>query len=74
MTDEFGVTINLVHRAQNGDGEALDRLIGRYYERVRRIVRLRLGPRLRGRSGPAACGKRTPTPLGVEATIGRSSG
>jgi RNA polymerase sigma-70 factor (ECF subfamily) len=42
-------TIELVRAAQGGDRQALDRLITRYYERVRRIVRVRLGARLRGR-------------------------
>lgn len=42
-------SIDLVHRAQGGDREALERLIARYYERVRPIVRARVGPRLRTR-------------------------
>jgi len=42
-------TIDLVHRAQAGDRAALQSLVERYYERVRRIVRLRLGPALRTR-------------------------
>jgi RNA polymerase sigma-70 factor (subfamily 1) len=37
----------LVQRAQRGDEHALNRLCERYYERVRRIVRLRLGRELR---------------------------
>ncbi len=41
-------SIQLVQQAQQGDREALDRLFARYYERVRGIVRIRLGPRLRG--------------------------
>jgi RNA polymerase sigma-70 factor (subfamily 1) len=44
-------TIDLVHRAHAGDREALNELFARYYERVRRIVRLRLGPALRARMG-----------------------
>jgi RNA polymerase sigma-70 factor (subfamily 1) len=40
-------SIELVQRAQDGDAVALDRLFERYYERVRRIVRLRMGRELR---------------------------
>jgi len=47
--DPLGRTRELVDRAQHGDAEALERLLERYYERVRRIVRVRLGPRLRVR-------------------------
>ena len=42
-------TWNLVHRAQGGDGDALDRLFARYYDRVRRSVRARVSDRLRAR-------------------------
>lgn len=45
--DPFSQSIDLVRRAQGGDDQALDDLIGRYYDRVRRIVRLRLGRSLR---------------------------
>jgi len=48
-TEDFEQTIALVGRAQGGDGAALDELFARYYERVRRIVGLRLGAALRGR-------------------------
>src|SRR5262245_13192000 len=40
-------TIELVKRAQAGDQGALDRLVARYYPRVLKIVRLRMGGRLR---------------------------
>lgn len=40
-------TIVLVRAAQGGDRQALERLLARYQEPVRRIVRLRLGPGLR---------------------------
>jgi RNA polymerase sigma-70 factor (ECF subfamily) len=48
-TPEADITrsIELVNRAQDGDDEALNQLFDRYYERVRRIVRLRLGRKLR---------------------------
>lgn len=42
-------TLVLVRDAQGGDKEALNRLLERYYERVRRIVRLRLGPKIRSK-------------------------
>jgi RNA polymerase sigma-70 factor, ECF subfamily len=47
MTDDVTQSLDLVLRAQAGDKQALNRLIERYYERVRRIVRLRLGSKLR---------------------------
>jgi RNA polymerase sigma-70 factor (ECF subfamily) len=47
MDESLTVTIELVRRAQGGNREALERLFSRYYERVRRIVRVRLGPKLR---------------------------
>ncbi|MEM7308221.1 MAG: sigma-70 family RNA polymerase sigma factor [Planctomycetota bacterium] len=40
-------SIELVRRAQDGELDALNALFGRYYERVRRVVRARLGARLR---------------------------
>lgn len=40
-------TQQLVSLAQNGDASALDRLCGVYGERLRRILRLRMGPELR---------------------------
>jgi RNA polymerase sigma-70 factor (ECF subfamily) len=46
--DGAAPSIELVRRAQGGDREALERLIERYYPRVLRVVRLRLGRRLRG--------------------------
>lgn len=47
--DELTRSLDLMKRAQGGDDGALDRLIGRYYDRVRPIVRARLGARLRRR-------------------------
>jgi len=40
-------SLDLVRSAQGGNPEALDRLFSRYYERVRRVVRMRLGRKLR---------------------------
>lgn len=40
-------TFELVRRAQAGDDPALNALIERYYERVRRAVRALIGPQLR---------------------------
>jgi RNA polymerase sigma-70 factor (ECF subfamily) len=45
---DFVHSVELVQLAQGGDDVALTQLIDRYYERVRRIVRLRLGRKLRG--------------------------
>lgn len=42
-------TWELVQRAQGGDSDALNRLFQRYYERVRRSVRARIGSHLRMR-------------------------
>lgn len=47
MSDEITQSLELVLRAQQGDHDALNRLMERYYERVRRIVRLRMGAHLR---------------------------
>jgi RNA polymerase sigma-70 factor (ECF subfamily) len=41
--------MELVRRAQHGNRDALERLFAHYYERVRRIVRLRIGHKLRRR-------------------------
>lgn len=49
MSDRITQSLELVLRAQQGDTDALNRLFERYYDRVRRIVRLRLGSRLRER-------------------------
>lgn len=40
-------TLELVKKAQTGDRDALNRLFDRYYERVRRSVRARIGARMR---------------------------
>ena len=40
-------TLELVKKAQSGDRDALNRLFDRYYERVRRSVRARIGARMR---------------------------
>ncbi len=45
--DDLTASFELVQRAQAGDEEARNRLFTRYYDRVRRIVRMRLGPALR---------------------------
>jgi len=39
----------LLHLAQKGQSEAYEELMGRYFERVLRIVRARMGPGLRAR-------------------------
>jgi RNA polymerase sigma-70 factor (ECF subfamily) len=47
MSDPLTRSLELVLRAQGGDREALEKLITRYRERVLKIVRLRLGSKLR---------------------------
>ncbi len=47
MDPELTQTWDLVRQAQGGNGPALNRLFARYYERVRRCVRARLGSKLR---------------------------
>ncbi len=47
MSDPLTRSLDLVLRAQGGDRASLDRLIERYRERVLKIVRLRLGTKLR---------------------------
>lgn len=44
---DLNTSLELVGRARGGDRAALDDLLGRYQERLRRIVRIKLGPRLR---------------------------
>lgn len=45
-------SLELVSRAQTGDREARERLFARYYPRVFRVVRARLGARLRALETP----------------------
>jgi len=47
--EDLTLTLELILRAQGGDRGALERLLEHYYERVRRIVRIRLGSSLRPR-------------------------
>jgi RNA polymerase sigma-70 factor (ECF subfamily) len=49
MDGDVTRSLDLLRRAQDGDDGAVDQLFGRYYERVRRIVRMRLSPVLRRR-------------------------
>jgi RNA polymerase sigma-70 factor (subfamily 1) len=44
----FEDSLVLVRRAQGGDHDALNQLFERYYDRIYRIVRIRMGARLRG--------------------------
>lgn len=43
----LGASLELVQRARDGDRAALDDLFRRYQERVHRIARIRMGPRVR---------------------------
>ncbi|MFT4513487.1 MAG: RNA polymerase sigma-70 factor (ECF subfamily) [Planctomycetota bacterium] len=49
MENSLTQTLELVRKAQGGDSGALNSLFERYYERLRRCVRVRLGQRLRAR-------------------------
>ncbi|MFO1010603.1 MAG: sigma-70 family RNA polymerase sigma factor [Planctomycetota bacterium] len=49
MSDPLTRSLDLVLRAQKGDRAALDALVARYRDRVLRIVRARLGAKLRER-------------------------
>lgn len=49
VPEDLTRTFELVRRAQSGDRAALNRLFDRYYERVRRAVRVRIGRGLRQR-------------------------
>ncbi|MGQ0554212.1 MAG: sigma-70 family RNA polymerase sigma factor [Planctomycetota bacterium] len=46
--EETWVSIELLNRAQAGDAGALDQLLRRYEDRLRRVVRVRLDAKLRG--------------------------
>lgn len=49
MTDESSEISSILHRAADGDQQALNELLSRYRERLKRMVRLRLNRRLIGR-------------------------
>jgi RNA polymerase sigma-70 factor (ECF subfamily) len=45
--------LELVKRATSGDASSVSQLFGRYRERLKRMVRLRLDPRVQGRVDPS---------------------
>ena len=47
MADDIKTTLNLVMRAKAGEDQALNLLLERYLNRILRIVRMKLGPKLR---------------------------
>jgi RNA polymerase sigma-70 factor (ECF subfamily) len=49
VPEDIGITLQLVRRVQGGDRDALQPLFERYYDKVRRIVRVRLGAPLRSK-------------------------
>jgi RNA polymerase sigma-70 factor (ECF subfamily) len=53
MTTDPGETSDLLRRAGQGDVPALGQLLGMHRNRLRRMVRLRLDPRLQGRIDPS---------------------
>lgn len=53
MTTDPSESSNLLRRASEGDAGALGQLLETYRKRLRRMVRLRLDPRLQGRIDPS---------------------
>lgn len=47
MENDIKTTMTLIMRAQAGDAQALNLLLQRYLNRILRIVRMKLGPKLR---------------------------
>ena len=45
--DPMAQTLELVHKAQHGDAQAMNALLQRYHERLRRSIRASLHPRMR---------------------------
>ena len=48
ISQEFTDSLRLLARAREGDSEALGELLSHYSERVLRVVRIRMGARVRG--------------------------
>jgi hypothetical protein len=59
MNSDVTRSLDLMAKAQHGDKDALNRLIARYYDRVRSIVRARMGARCARRSRRATSCKRS---------------
>jgi RNA polymerase sigma-70 factor (ECF subfamily) len=53
MTTDPSESSDLLRRAGQGDAQALGQLLGTHRKRLRRMVRLRLDPRLQGRIDPS---------------------
>jgi RNA polymerase sigma-70 factor (ECF subfamily) len=53
MTTDPSESSDLLHRAGQGDAQALGQLLQTHRQRLRRMVRLRLDPRLQGRIDPS---------------------
>jgi RNA polymerase sigma-70 factor, ECF subfamily len=53
MIDDPGPLRQTLERAASGDGASWRELVGRHHDRLRRMVALRLDPRLRGRVDPS---------------------
>lgn len=49
MPDDIKTTLNLIGRAKAGENQALNLLLERYMSRILKIVRMRLGPKLRSK-------------------------
>src|SRR5690349_2316396 len=53
MTTDPSDSLELLRRAGQGDAQALGQLLEEHRKRLRRMVRLRLDPRLQGRIDPS---------------------
>jgi RNA polymerase sigma-70 factor (ECF subfamily) len=53
MIQDTGESADLLTRAAQGDGQALGELFGRHRERLRRMVQVRMDPRLQSRLDPS---------------------
>lgn len=49
MENDIRATVHLINKAKAGEPAAFNLLLERYLQRILRIVRMRLGPKLRGR-------------------------
>src|SRR5207253_3398536 len=52
-SDPDSSDLGMLRRAQSGDARALDRILTRYRGRLKRMVKLRLDPRVQGRVDPS---------------------
>jgi 2-polyprenyl-6-methoxyphenol hydroxylase-like FAD-dependent oxidoreductase len=65
MTEDSDELADLLHRAADGDQEALRALLTRYQDRLKRMVHLRLSRRLAGRVDDSDVPLAHPRPRGI---------